>query len=56
MVGGTWTADAGEEDLETLRRYSQVAVSRVRILPLLDEALDQGGEPKQEDLARALGV
>lgn len=56
MVEVTWTLDAGEEDLGVLRRHDHVALRRVRILRLVDEALDQGGEPTQEDLAKALGV
>jgi len=56
MVEVTWTLDAGEEDLDVLRRHGSTALRRVRILRLIDEALDQGGEPTQEDLAKALGV
>lgn len=56
MVEVTWTLDAGEEDLEVLSRYDASALRRVRILRLVEEALDQGGEPTQEDLAKALGV
>ena len=56
MVEVTWTLDAGEEDLEMLRKHDHVALRRLRILRLIDEALDQGGEPTQEDLAKALGV
>ena len=56
MVEVTWTFDAGEEDLDVLRRHGSTALRRVRILRLIDEALDQGGEPTQEDLAKALGV
>jgi hypothetical protein len=56
MVEVTWTLDAGEEDLDVLRRHGPTALRQVRILRLIDEALDQGGEPTQEDLAKALGV
>ncbi|HUW15252.1 MAG TPA: DUF1670 domain-containing protein [Anaerolineae bacterium] len=56
MVEVTWTFDAGEEDLDVLRRHGSTALRRVRILRLIDEALDQGGEPTQEDLAKVLGV
>jgi hypothetical protein len=56
MVEVTWTLDAGEEDLEVLRKHDAVALRQVRILRLVEEALDQGGEPTQEDLAKALGV
>lgn len=56
MVEVTWTLDAGEEDLEVLKRHNHIALRRVRILRLVDEALEQGGEPTQEDLAKALQV
>jgi hypothetical protein len=56
MVTVTWTIDAGEEDLTVLREYDHVALRRVRILRLIEEALEQGGVPTQEDLARALQV
>jgi len=52
----TWTLDAGQEDLEVLREHGRTGLRRTRILRLIDEALDQGGEPTQEDLAKALGV
>jgi hypothetical protein len=56
MVEVTWTINAGEEDLAVLKEHGPRALRRVRILRLIDEALDQGGEPTQEDLGRALGV
>lgn len=56
MVEVTWTLDAGEEDLDVLRAHDHTALRQVRILRLIDEALDQGGEPTQEDLAKALSV
>lgn len=56
LVEVTWTLDAGVEDLEVLEHHGRVALRRVRLLRLVEEALDQGGEPTQEDLARALGV
>jgi DNA-binding Lrp family transcriptional regulator len=56
MVEITWTLDAGEEDLEVLSEHGATALRRVRLLRLVDEALDQGGEPTQEDLAKALNV
>jgi DNA-binding Lrp family transcriptional regulator len=56
MVEVTWTVDAGEEDLEVLRKHDQATLRQVRILRLVDEAMDQGGEPTQEDLAKGLGV
>jgi DNA-binding Lrp family transcriptional regulator len=56
MVEVTWTMDACEEDLDVLRMHSPRALRRVRILRLVDEALNQGGAATQEDLAKALGV
>jgi len=56
MVEITWTVDVGEDDLEVLKEHGSIDLRRVRILRLVDEALDQGGEPTQEDLAKALGV
>jgi len=52
----TWTLDAGQEDLEVLRAHGLVALRRVRIQRLLDEALEQGAVATQEDLARVLLV
>jgi DNA-binding Lrp family transcriptional regulator len=56
MVQVAWTIDAGEEDLEVLRQLGREALRRMRILRLAEEAQDQGGEPTQEDLAKALSV
>jgi len=56
MVDVTWTLDAGKEDLEVLREHGHVSLRRVRLLRMIEEALDQGGEPTHEDLARVLGV
>lgn len=56
MVEITWTIDVGEDDLEVLKEHGPIDLRRVRILRLVDEALDQGGEPTQEDLAKALSV
>jgi DNA-binding Lrp family transcriptional regulator len=56
MVEVAWTIDAGEEDLEVLRQQGKEALRRVRILRLAEEAQDQGGDPTQEDLAKALSV
>jgi biotin operon repressor len=56
MVDVIWTLDAGEEDLQVLKEYGRVALRQARLLRLVDEALDQGGVPTQEDLARVLGV
>jgi DNA-binding CsgD family transcriptional regulator len=51
-----WTVDAGLEDRQVQRRHGRVALRRVRIQRLLDEALAQGAVATQEDLARALQV
>jgi len=56
MMEVIWTVKAGEEDQEVLNEQGPQALRRVRILRLVDEALAQGGEPTQEDLAKALGV
>jgi hypothetical protein len=56
MVDVIWTLDAGEEDLDVLRKHGHVGLRQVRLLRLVEEALDQGGEPTQEDLARVLAV
>lgn len=51
-----WTLDAGQEDRRTLQQEGPVALRRVRIQRLLDEALEQGAVATQEDLAQALHV
>lgn len=51
-----WTIDAGLEDRQVLQRHGRVALRRVRIQRLLDEALTQGAAATQEDLAQALQV
>ena len=56
MMEVVWTIDAGEEDLEVLQVQGSVALRRMRILRLVNQALDQGGEPTQEDLGKALSV
>ena len=56
MIEVVWTIKAGVEDLEVLEEHGSQALRQVRILRLVDEALDQGGEPTQEDLGAALGV
>lgn len=56
MVEVTWTLDAGEEDLQVLEKHGRVALRQVRLLRLINEALDQGGVPTQQDLAGVLGV
>ena len=52
----TWTVDAGLEDRQVLGQHGPVALRRVRIQRLLDEALAQGAAACQEDLAQALHV
>jgi len=56
MVEVVWTIDAGLEDAEVRRRHGKDGLRQVRILRLIDEALDQGGAPTIEDLAKALAV
>lgn len=51
-----WTIDAGREDREVLRQHGRIALRQVRILRLLNEALDQGAVGTQEDLAQVLQV
>jgi len=50
----TLTLDARGEDLDVLSQYGRVALRGVRILRLVEEALDQGGILTQEDLAHIL--
>jgi DNA-binding Lrp family transcriptional regulator len=51
-----WTIDAGQEDRQVLAQHGRIALRRVRIQRLLDEALAQGAVATQEDLAQALHV
>jgi Mn-dependent DtxR family transcriptional regulator len=51
-----WTLDAGQPDRQVQQQHGQVALRRVRIQRLLDEALAQGAVATQEDLAQALHV
>jgi DNA-binding Lrp family transcriptional regulator len=51
-----WTIDAGQEDRQVLAQHGHIALRRVRIQRLLDEALAQGAAATQEDLAQALHV
>lgn len=51
-----WTVDAGLEDRQVLQQHGRVALRRMRLQRLLDEALDQGAVASQEDLAQALHV
>jgi len=50
----TWTVDEGAEDCQVLQKYGSQALRQVRILRLLDEAVEQGAVATQEDLARVL--
>ena len=51
-----WTVDAGLEDRQVLQGHGRIALRRVRIQRLLDEALAQGAAATQEDLAHVLHV
>lgn len=51
-----WTINAGQEDQEVQHIHGRVALRRMRIQRLLDEALEQGAVASQEDLAVALNV
>ncbi len=48
------TVDGGIEDLEVLERFDAVALRRLRVVRMSEEAMDQGGLLTQEDLARLL--
>jgi hypothetical protein len=52
----TWTLNNGAADQAVLHSQGRVALRRLRILRLLDEALEQGAVASQEDLAVALNV
>jgi len=56
MIEVTWTLDAGAEDYEIEQRDGAVALRRMRIQRLVDEALSQGAVASQEDLGRVLHV
>lgn len=56
QVEVVWTVNGGKADMEILSSQGRVALRRVRIQRLLDEALEQGGVASQEDLAQALQV
>jgi len=56
MAEVIWTVDAGLEDLDVQHRHGHAALRRVRILRLVNEALDQEAVATQEDLAHALHV
>ena len=51
-----WTVDAGLEDQQVLQAYGRQAMRQMRILRLLDEAVEQGAAATQEDLAQMLNV
>jgi len=46
------TLDGGREDVEVQREYGAIGLRRFRILRVVEEIVDQGGVPTQEDLAR----
>lgn len=52
----TWTVDAGLEDQQVLQAYGRQRLRQVRIVRLLEEALEQGAVATQEDLAQVLQV
>ncbi len=52
----TWTVDAGEEDAAFRHAEGKRALRQKRLLRLLAEAAEQGGEPTDDNLATALGV
>jgi len=54
MVRVVWTVDDGVGDCQVQREHGSRALRQVRILRLLDEAVDQGAAASQEDLARVL--
>ncbi len=51
-----WTVDAGRQDEVLKELKGEVGLRRARILRLCAEANVQGGDPREEDLARVLGV
>ncbi|MDR7464446.1 MAG: DUF1670 domain-containing protein [Armatimonadota bacterium] len=51
-----WTVDAGRQDEALKEVKGEVGLRRARILRLCAEANVQGGDPREEDLARVLGV
>lgn len=51
-----WTVDAVKADQVLMQLKGEVGLRRARILRLCAEATVQGGDPREDDLARALGV
>ncbi len=51
-----WTVDAGRQDESLKELRGEVGLRRARIHRLCAEANVQGGDPREEDLARVLGV
>ena len=51
-----WTVDSGETDERIRQVKGLVGLRRARILRLLAEADAQGARPREQDLARVLGV
>lgn len=51
-----WTVDGGMEDQQVLQAHGRQALRQMRILRLLDEAVEQGAVATQEDVAQMLNV
>jgi tetratricopeptide (TPR) repeat protein len=56
IVEVIWTIDAGRHDEILRQSKGEVGLRRARIIRLCAEANAQGGDPREEDLARVLGV
>lgn len=56
QVSVVWTVDAGPGDAALRRREGKVALRRHRILRLLGQAYEQGGDPTEANLAAVLEV
>ena len=50
------TFDAGSEDSYIKIHFGPISLRRARMLRMIDEALEQGGQLSQEDLSRILSV
>ncbi len=51
-----WTIDTGRQDEALKELKGEVGLRRARILRFCAEGNVQGGDPREEDLARVLGV
>ena len=56
LVEVIWTVDTGAEDTHIAQTAGAIALRRVRVQRLADEALSQGAVASQEDLAQGLQV